>query len=434
MAPTSPARQLAIRALFALTGIILFKWTFLDSKVGSAGMMRVWPVLILLLYRRVRSQSSLPPGEIAHSSFMDRISSGVSLRGQSLDPRAHGFLQSRIGRRDLVPLAGEEDGDDDEELARIAAGIVKSDSSKLGKDSTKDVSAGKGGQSGLDLLDARGQPVRKERSDLFDTHIKQGIRDFWYRFQLPFATNAETMHLDEQVVKGVVDELMSFNGWAAAACSSLARPFANARKDDAYTDLTSNNQLYYFALVVHSADHFLIDQIASIVQLSRRLGPQNIFVSIIDYASTDSTPFLSDMTEMMFTILGISFRIKRIAPMTRDPAAAYYPLEEAYTRNLAIEPLRELYARRKVSFARVIWLKGFTCPNDILETLRVAAVNKAAMTCSMDWKEHNGFFIYNDRSVTSRIHAHTHLTFPAQLAHTRHGWQSVPRIKIYITY
>lgn len=207
------------------------------------------------------------------------------------------------------------------------------------------------------------------------------------------------MHLDEQVVKGVVDELMAFNGWAAAACSFLTRPFANDRRDDTYTDLTESGQMYYFALVVHSADHFLIDQMATIIQLSKRLGPSNIFVSLLDYASTDSTPFLCDLADMVFTLLGISFRIKRIPPMTRDPAAAYYPLEEAYTRNLALEPLMELYHRRHVKFAKVIWLKGFTCPNDILETLRVSRLNRAAMTCSMDWKEHNGFFIFNDRWV-----------------------------------
>lgn len=321
-------------------------------------------------------QSTTPPGEITHSGLLERISSGVSLSGQSLDPRYHAFLQSRLGRRDTVSR--------DEEL-----------------ELSKGISGGKGSSSSRQtiLRDENGNEVyaERERVDLFDTHIQQGLRDFWHRFQLPFATNSETVHLDEQVVKGVVDELMAFNGWAAAACSSLTRPFAADRKADTYTDLTNNGQLYYFALVVHSADHFLIDQVAAIVQLSKRLGPSNIFVSLLDYASTDSTPFLSDMTEMVFTLLGISFRIKRIPPMTRDPAAAYYPLEEAYTRNLAMEPLLELYHRRKVRFAKVIWLKGFTCPNDILETLRISQVNSAAMTCSMDWKEHNGFFIYNDR-------------------------------------
>ena len=85
--------------------------------------------------------------------------------------------------------------------------------------------------------------------------------------------------------------------------------------------------------------------------------------------------------------------------MTEDPAAAYYPAEEAYMRNLALEPLKELYERRKIKFHRVIWLKGFTCPNDILETIKVSDANDAAMVCGMDWAEHNGFFIFSDRYV-----------------------------------
>ena len=210
-------------------------------------------------------------------------------------------------------------------------------------------------------------------------------------------TGSETMHLDEQVVRGAIDELLGFNGWAAAACSSLTRPFGLAKKEDDWSDLARPGALYYFALVVHGADHFLIDQLAVIVQLSKRLGPNSVFVSLVDYASTDSTPFICDMAEAIMILLGISYRIRQVDPMTSDPTASYYPLEEAYTRNLALEPLQELWERRKVKFERVIWLKGFTCPNDILETIRVSMINEASMVCSMDWKEHNGFFIYNDR-------------------------------------
>ena len=81
------------------------------------------------------------------------------------------------------------------------------------------------------------------------------------------------------------------------------------------------------------------------------------------------------------------------------PDAAYYPLEEAYMRNLALEPLHELYTKRNIKFSRVIWLKGFTCPNDILETIKISFANEAAMVCGMDWAEHNKFFIFSDRSV-----------------------------------
>lgn len=281
-------------------------------------------------------QPTTPYGEIAHPAILERITLGSPLSGQALDTRKYGFLQSRINR--------------------------------------------------------------DEAPDLFDNDIRNGINDFWERFQKPFATSSETYHLDEQVVRGAVDELLGFNGWAAAACSSLTRPFGGRQsREDDYSDLARPGALYYFALVVHGADHFLIDQLAVIVQLSKRLGSNSIFVSLVDYASTDSTPFICDIAEAVMILLGISFRIRQVPPMTSDPTASYYPLEEAYTRNLALEPLNELWERRKVKFHRVIWLKGFTCPNDILETIRVSEVNDAAMVCSMDWKEHNGFFIYNDR-------------------------------------
>lgn len=281
-----------------------------------------------------KSTKTSAHSEIAIANVFERITIGTPLASTALNPQKYPFLQSRINR---------EDG-----------------------------------------------------KDLFDLDIQTGMEDFWQRFQLPFATAPETIHLDEQVIKGTVEELLSFNGWAAAACTTLTRPFASD-EEDPYADLSKPGMRYYFALVVHSADHFFIDQLAAIVQGSKKIGTQAIFVSIVDYASSDSTPFLCDLAEAVMLILGIPFRIRRLPPMTEDPAASYYPLEEAYTRNLALEPLFELYERRKVTFSRVIWLKGFTCPNDLLETLRISLMNQATMVCSMDWKEHNGFFIYNDR-------------------------------------
>lgn len=286
----------------------------------------------------VLQQPATPPGEIEHPALLERLAFNAPLLSTShLDTRKHDFLRSRIGR--------------------------------------------------------------DERPDLFIGDIKAGMKDFWDRFQLPFATNANTMNLDEQVIRTVVDDLMSFNGWQAATCSSLIRPFGSHKKShqDDFADLSSKGELYYFALVVHSADMFMIDQLAVVIQMARRLGPTNVFVSLLDYGSTDATPFLCDLTEMVLTLLSIPFRIRRIPPMTVDPAAAYYPQEEAYTRNLALEPLMEFYHRRHVRFARVIWLKGFACPTDILESLRLSTHNHAAMTCSMDWKEHNKNYVFNDR-------------------------------------
>ncbi|WRT70569.1 uncharacterized protein IL334_007567 [Kwoniella shivajii] len=244
---------------------------------------------------------------------------------------------------------------------------------------------------------------RDDRPDMFDQEVSEGLLDFWTRFQKPFITGKDTAHLDTQVMRTVIDDLLQFNGWVASACPTLVRPFGQNSREDHYEDLAAKDHLYYIAIVIHSADHFLVDQLAIIVQLARRLGTRNIFVSMLDQASTDSTPTLADLCESVMTILGIAFRIRRVPPMTVDPAATYYPLEEAEARNLALEPLHELWNRRSIKFHRVVWLKGFTCPNDVLESLRVSEANNAAMVCGMDWAEHNGFFIFSDRWRTRDI-------------------------------
>ncbi|TXT03860.1 hypothetical protein VHUM_04283 [Vanrija humicola] len=234
--------------------------------------------------------------------------------------------------------------------------------------------------------------------DMFDEEVTDGIWDFWTRFQKPFIVGSETTREDTQVMKNVIDDLLQFNGWVAAKCQTLVRPFSQST-DDKYNDLADGDHLYYIALVVHSADHFLVDQLAIIVQLARRLGTRHIFVSMLDQGSTDATPTLSDLCEAVLTILGIAFRIRRVDPLTIN----YYPLEEAAVRNLVLEPLHELHQKRNIKFHRVIWLKGFTCPMDVLESLRVSEQNSAAMVCGMDWAEHNGFFIFSDRWRTRDI-------------------------------
>ncbi|KAI8977856.1 cryptococcal mannosyltransferase 1-domain-containing protein [Trametes punicea] len=244
---------------------------------------------------------------------------------------------------------------------------------------------------------------RDERPDIFTDIINDGVKDYWERFQKPYILDPATSHMDEQSVLSSIEQLLSLNGWVAALCPTLTRPFGQNKYEDAYEDLARQNHLYFVGMVIHSADHFLVDQLAVIVQLAKRLGPSNIFVSMLDYDSSDSTETLTDLCDAVLTLLGVPFRIRRVPGMTEDPAAAYYPLEEAYTRNLVLEPLHELHERRNIKFHRVIWLKGFTCPNDILETIKVSIVNEAAMVCGMDWAEHNGFFIFSDRWRTRDI-------------------------------
>jgi len=209
--------------------------------------------------------------------------------------------------------------------------------------------------------------------------------------------------MDAQHVVSSIDQLLSLNGWVAALCPTLTRPFGQNKHEGAYDDLIREDHLYYIAIIIHSADHFLVDQLAVIVQMAKRLGTSNLFVSMLDYDSSDSTETLTDLCEAVLTLLGVPFRIRRVPGMTEDPSAVYYPLEEAHMRNLALEPLRDLHVKRNIKFRRVIWLKGFTCPNDILETIKISFANEAAMVCGMDWAEHNGFFVFSDRWRTRDI-------------------------------
>jgi len=234
--------------------------------------------------------------------------------------------------------------------------------------------------------------------------------------------NKETASMDAQHVLGAIDQLLSLNGWVAALCPTLTRPFGQNKRDNAYDDLIREDHLYYVAIIIHSADHFLVDQLAVIVQMAKRLGTNNLFVSMLDYDSTDSTETLTDLCEAVLTLLGVPFRIRRVPGMTEDPAAAYYPLEEAHMRNLALEPLHELQSKRNIKFSRVIWLKGFTCPNDLLETIKISFANEAAMVCGMDWAEHNGFFIFSDRydRPSSPVFKASDSYCNEQVANTRH--------------
>ncbi|KAG8835323.1 Cryptococcal mannosyltransferase 1 [Serendipita sp. 399] len=233
--------------------------------------------------------------------------------------------------------------------------------------------------------------------DILDEYVADGVSDYWDRFQSKFITSAETSHIDTQIVRSSIEDLLAINGWVTAACSTFTRPFSQNRHEDAWDELLRQNHLYYIAIIIHSADHFLVDQLAVIIQMTRRLGPQRLFVSMVDYDSEDATPTLLDLCEAVLTLLAVPFRIRHISRVTEDPTAGYYPMEEAYTRNLALEPLWELQERRKIQFHRVIWLKGFTCPYDILETIRVSERNNAAMVCGMDWVESHGTFIFSDR-------------------------------------
>ncbi|KAH8103641.1 glycosyltransferase family 69 protein [Phellopilus nigrolimitatus] len=258
----------------------------------------------------------------------------------------------------------------------------------------------------------------------FSNTIRDGVDDFWERLQKPYAlkdlsnlhgngsiTDKAMSHLDQQSVQAGIEQLLTLNGWVAALCPNLPRPFGQS--DNVYDELHGHplcGPLPSRPACCHRPDgpsnrdavQAGIEQLLTLngwvaalcpnlprpfgqsdnvydELMARRIGTQYIFVFMLDYDSSDSTETLLDLCVAVLTLIGVPFRICNVPPMTEDPAAAYYPFEEAHTRNLVLEPLDELYQKRKVKFHRVIWLKGFTCPNDIFETIVVSQANDATM-------------------------------------------------------
>ncbi|RPD59516.1 hypothetical protein L227DRAFT_628170, partial [Lentinus tigrinus ALCF2SS1-6] len=107
---------------------------------------------------------------------------------------------------------------------------------------------------------------RDERTDLFKDD--DGVRDYWEWFQKPCILGHDASHIDEQSVLSVIEQLLTLNGWVAALCPTLMCPFGQNKYEDAYEDLAHQKHLYYVGMVIHSADHLLVDQLAVIVQLA----------------------------------------------------------------------------------------------------------------------------------------------------------------------
>ena len=68
----------------------------------------------------------------------------------------------------------------------------------------------------LTLLPSSPPPGRDDRPDLFDEQISLGVADYWERWQKPFITGPDS-HDDVQIVRGAIDDLLSFNGWVAVS-------------------------------------------------------------------------------------------------------------------------------------------------------------------------------------------------------------------------
>jgi len=125
------------------------------------------------------------------------------------------------------------------------------------------------------------------------------------------------------------------------------------------------------------------DQLA-VISTSRNDSDPPALSSNARYDSSDSTVLLTDLIKRGLILLGIPEGYTGPG-MTEYPGAAYYLPRGLYAANLALQPLMELYERRKSSSLVSHLAQGFHLPNDILETSKAAEANDAARVGCIDW-------------------------------------------------
>ena len=56
-------------------------------------------------------------------------------------------------------------------------------------------------------------------------------------------TGRDTSHMDEQAILSAIDELLALNGWVAAMCPTLTRPFGQNKFEEEYDALVGGPNL-----------------------------------------------------------------------------------------------------------------------------------------------------------------------------------------------
>lgn len=166
-----------------------------------------------------------------------------------------------------------------------------------------------------------------------------------------------------------------------------------ARKTKAKNPDGKLKRKYYFALDLYNSQHVLPTLLGAIVEAIRFLGPENCALSVVEGRSRDWTyDILAEVGEAVED-MGVAFNL------TTNPID---PLEEggerimalAELRNQALQPLYD-HPEDYTADSIVLFINDINpCVDDILELAHQLDIQKADMTCSMDWQS-RGSVLYD---------------------------------------
>ncbi len=171
--------------------------------------------------------------------------------------------------------------------------------------------------------------------------------------------------------------------------SSLERLPCRASIGARYTSLRTTSEAkdngkirYFFALDLYEVLGLLPTLIGAIIQVMRFLGPSSCALAIVEGRSKDGMPAVLEALKDEMEALGATYHYitSDINPLAGDRMGKLADL-----RNEALAPLTK-DPKAYSADANIIFLNDVgICPHDILELLYQHSIQRADMTCGMDW-------------------------------------------------
>ena len=207
----------------------------------------------------------------------------------------------------------------------------------------------------------------------------------------------------------------SFSRLACPSVDSLSIRYEHLRSGEG-SDLR-----YFFALDLHQNIEVLSRLLASIVEVVKFLGPTECALSVVEGNSDDGTLEVLAALVPGFTEIGLPYRLQHsnIDPTEGSQGTDLVRIQKlAELRNVALAPLTNYSHDSEVTYSAtstqtmkppsadttVVFVNDVAlCPEDMLELIHQRRVQRADMTCAMDWNFHQWTLSFYDLWIARTI-------------------------------
>ena len=153
-----------------------------------------------------------------------------------------------------------------------------------------------------------------------------------------------------------------------------------------YPHQPNTHSKYYIVSLLHNSETILPHYSHSLIQLTKELGPSNVYVSIYENDSKDLTPTLLHKLDGNLRKLGVRTKIVTAKRSEQESRKNRIERLSAY-RNLAMAPLNdELHGKLDgIPFEKVIWINDILFESSTVHQLLNTEGGQFDQACAMDY-------------------------------------------------